>query len=131
MVRQEIHQMRRYANGAHARAASPVRDAEGFVQIDVANVGADVARRKKSLPILHGLEHSAELDALLAKETLSAADVHHATELLEEANSREYTEQLAREHHNRALGAMEEANLQGPAAQAIHELAQMLLGRKR
>ncbi len=94
-------------------------------------VGADVARRKKSLPILHGLEHSAELGALLAKETLSAADVHHATELLGETNSREYAEQLAREHHNQALGAMEEANLQGPAAQAIHELAQMLLGRKR
>ena len=94
-------------------------------------VGADIARRKKSLPILHGLEHSAELGALLAKETLSDADVHHATELLEETNSREYTEQLAREHHNQALSAMEEANLQDPAAQALHELAQMLLRRNR
>ena len=94
-------------------------------------VGADVARRKKSLPILHGLEHSAELGAVLAQETLSDADVHHATELLGETNSREYAEQLAREHHNQALGAMEQANLQDPAAQALYELAQMLLGRKR
>ncbi len=94
-------------------------------------VGADVARRKKSLPILHGLECSAELGALLAQETLSEADVHHATELLEKANSRAYTEQLAQEHNNQALGALEEANLQGPAAQAIHELAQMLLGREQ
>ncbi len=94
-------------------------------------VGADVARRKKSLPILHGLERSAELGTLLAQETLSEADVRHATELLEKTNSRAYTEQLAQEHHNRSLGALEEANLQGPAAQAIHELAQMLLGREQ
>jgi geranylgeranyl diphosphate synthase type I len=94
-------------------------------------VGADIARRKKSLPILHGLEHSAELGTLLAQESLSTADVHHATELLQETNSREYTEQLARKHHAQALAALEEANLQGPAAEAIYELAQTLLDRKR
>jgi geranylgeranyl diphosphate synthase type I len=94
-------------------------------------VGADVARRKKSLPILHGLERNAELVALLAQETLSEADVRHATELLEKTNSRAYAEQLAQEHHNQALGALEEANLQGPAAQAILELAQTLLGREQ
>jgi geranylgeranyl diphosphate synthase type I len=94
-------------------------------------VGADIARRKKSLPILHGLERSAELRALLAQNTLSAADVRHATRLLEETDSREVTERLAREHHVHALAALEEANLQGPAAQALHELAQTLLNRER
>jgi len=93
--------------------------------------GADVARRKKSLPILHGLEQSAELRALFAQETLSAADVHCAMELLQETNSREYAEQLAREHHTQALAALEEANLQGPAARALHELAQTLLDREQ
>ena len=93
--------------------------------------GADIARRKKSLPILHGLEQSAELRALLAQETLSKADVHHATELLQETNSREYAERLAREHHAQALAALGQANLHGPAAQALHELAQMLLSRER
>lgn len=94
-------------------------------------VGADIARRKKSLPILHGLEHSAELDTLLAQESLSTADVYHATELLQATNSREHTEQLARKHHAQALAALEEANLKGPAAQAIYELARTLLDRKR
>jgi geranylgeranyl diphosphate synthase type I len=92
-------------------------------------VGADIARRKKSLPILHGLEHSAELRALLAQDALPAADVRHATHLLEEAHSRTYAEQLAREHHAQALAALEGADLQGPAAQALHGLAQALLGR--
>jgi len=92
-------------------------------------VGADIARRKKTLPIVHGLEHSAELGALLARETLSEDDVRHATRLLEETESREYTEQVARDHHARALAALDEARLEGPAAQALHDLAQALLGR--
>jgi geranylgeranyl diphosphate synthase type I len=94
-------------------------------------VGADIVRRKKTLPILHGLERGAELRALLARDTLSAADVHRATRLLEETNSREYTEQLAGEHHAQALAALEEADLQGPAAQALQKLAQALLRRSR
>jgi geranylgeranyl diphosphate synthase type I len=93
-------------------------------------VGADIVRRKKSLPILHGLERSAELRALLAQETLSAADVHRATELLQGTASREYAERLAQEHHAQALAALEEANLQGPAAQALQELAQRLFSRE-
>jgi len=94
-------------------------------------VGADIARRKKSLPILHSLEQSTELRTLLAQERLSAADIHRATELLQGTSSREWVEQLAREHHAQALTALEEANLRGPAAQALHELAQALLGRER
>jgi geranylgeranyl diphosphate synthase type I len=94
-------------------------------------VGVDIARRKKSLPILHGLERSAELRALLAQRALSAADVRHATRLLGETNSREYAERLAQEHHDQALAALEEADLPGPAAQALHELAQALLNRQR
>jgi len=93
--------------------------------------GADIVRRKKSLPILHGLGRSAELRALLVQDTLSADDARHAQKLLEEANSREYADQLTREHHSQALTALEEANVQGVAAQALYELAQALLNRER
>ena len=44
---------------------------------------------------------------------------------------RAFVEQLVRDHHAQALAALEETNLQGPAAQALHELAQMLLNRER
>jgi geranylgeranyl diphosphate synthase type I len=94
-------------------------------------VGSDIARRKKSLPILHGAERSPELRALLAREDISEASVRHATRLLEGTGSREFSEQLARDHHNQALAALEEANLKGAAAEALQELAQMLLYRDR
>jgi geranylgeranyl diphosphate synthase type I len=93
--------------------------------------GADIARRKKTLPLLHGLERSEALRALLARETLSSADVQRATALLTETGSRTYTEALAREHHGRAMAALDEARLSGPAARALRELAERLLGRDR
>jgi geranylgeranyl diphosphate synthase type I len=93
--------------------------------------GADIARRKKSLPILYGLERSSELRELLKRDDLSASDVERATELLEQVGSREYTERLAQEHHSQALAALEGADLGGPAAQALYELEQMLLNREQ
>jgi geranylgeranyl diphosphate synthase type I len=93
--------------------------------------GADIARRKKSLPILHGLSQSEELRRLLSQDTLAVADVIHATELLEQVGSREYTAQLAQEHHTAALAALEEANLKTPAARALYELEVMLLNRAK
>jgi geranylgeranyl diphosphate synthase type I len=94
-------------------------------------VGADIARGKKTLPLLHGLERSEDLRALMAQDALSSGDVRRATRLLEEVGSREYTEALAREHHQQALAALEEAALEGPAARALHGLAERLLSRDR
>jgi len=93
--------------------------------------GADIARRKKSLPILHGLERSGVLRRLLKQDELSASDVGRATELLEQVGSREYAERLAQEHHGQALAALEEAGLDGPAARALYELEQTLLNREK
>ena len=93
--------------------------------------GADIARRKKSLPILYGLERSEELCALLAQSALSTDEVSRATQILETVGSREYTHQLAQQHHVQALGVLEQVNTQGAAAQALHELAQMLLTREK
>ena len=94
-------------------------------------VGAHIARGKKSLPILHGLAHSEELGALMSRGQLSPAEVRRATELLQRTGSREYTEQLALQHHALALSALDRANLKDPAVAALRELAQALLGRKK
>jgi geranylgeranyl diphosphate synthase type I len=94
-------------------------------------VGADIARRKKTLPLLHGLEHSAELRSLVAQDVLSEADVRQATDLLEAAGSREFAERMARKHHDQALVALDRANLQHPIGEALRRLAQTLLSRRR
>lgn len=91
--------------------------------------GADIIQRKKSLPILHGLAQSAVLRELLAQATLSPADVRHATALLRDLGSREFARQMAQKCHDLSLASLEEADLRGPAAEALLELAQTLLNR--
>jgi len=94
-------------------------------------VGADIFRRKKTLPLLHGLGCSAELRSLMAHEKLSRADVRRASDLLEVAGSRAFAEQLARQHCERALAALEEAALQRQVDEALRGLAQGLIDRQR
>lgn len=103
----------------------------GNVAVTGKPVGADIARRKKSLPIIHGLERSAELRSLMARPSISDDDVVRARHLLEGVGSRAYTEELAERHHEATLVALGRAKLSDPAAQALRELSEGLLNRRR
>lgn len=94
-------------------------------------VGADIARRKKTLPIIHGLERSGILRELMAEERLSDEEVQRARRLLEETGSRQYTEDLARVHHEAALDELEQSSLHPRATEALSELSGKLLDRRR
>jgi geranylgeranyl pyrophosphate synthase len=76
------------------------------------------------------MERNAELRSLVGKEFLSEADVQRATLLLEEAGSRIYAERLAQEHHERALEALDRANLHRAEDGALRQLTQELLNRR-
>jgi len=92
---------------------------------------SDLHNRKKTLPILHGLSHSTELQALLAQPKLDAAAVENALANLERAGSRAYTQERARVYHENALAALERTQGQGEAQAALHALAQRLLNRDK
>ena len=94
-------------------------------------VGADIRRRKKTLPILHGMRHSPELRHLLQRPTLTDADIADALALLERGGSRAYAEELAARHHAAAMRALERSEGRGAAHAALATLAQQLLGRDR
>ena len=91
--------------------------------------GADIARRKKSLPVVHGLSVSAEFRELLRQNTREANEVSWATRLLEESGSRAFAESLCAEYHAQALEGLQRADLSGAAAEAIAALTQTLLTR--
>jgi len=94
-------------------------------------VASDLLRRKKTLPVLHALQQSASLRALLAQAELSSSDVERAMERMQETESRSYAEEQARDHTERALAALDASGISGPAAKALQELTLGLLGRKR
>ena len=53
MARQVGHEVLDHADRAHARAAAAVRDAEGLVQVQVAHVAAELARRGHAHQRIH------------------------------------------------------------------------------
>ncbi len=87
----------------------------------------DVAMRKKSLPVLYGLGNSSELSELYAAVEI---DVQKAVELLEYVGAREYAEKVADEYTQKAMAALDAAQPQREAGEALRELARSLLGRR-
>jgi hypothetical protein len=74
MTGQERGQMRGHADRTHAGAAAAVRDAEGLVQVQVADVGADVARAgEPDLRVHVGAVH-VHLAAVLVHDLADLAD---------------------------------------------------------
>ncbi len=93
-------------------------------------VGSDLRNRKKSLPILHGMAHSADFKALLTTTAaIDDAEIARGLALLEAAGSREYVQAQALAHHRAALDALERSQGDGEAQAALYALAERLMGR--
>ncbi|HLF28344.1 MAG TPA: polyprenyl synthetase family protein [Anaerolineae bacterium] len=91
------------------------------------SAASDIASRKKSLPVIYGLERS---EALRAQYAAPEIDAPRVVETLEQIGAKAYAEQIAREYTQRALAALDAAELCCEAGEALTELAQSLLGRR-
>jgi len=124
-----------WAFGRHAGLAFQMQDDVlgiwGDSKVTGKPVGTDIARRKKTLPLLHGMERSPELRALLGLETLTADNVERAGRILEDLGSRMYAEALAARHYDRAIKSLDEVPLEASAAAALRQLARKLIHRNR
>ncbi len=73
--------------------------------------GNDILRRKKSLPILHALNHdrvSEQFETLLDHD-LSPEQLPKALDLLEQAGTRQFAEAAMRQQHELGLAALQQA----------------------
>lgn len=92
----------------------------------------DIRDRKKSLPVLYGLEQSEELRELYTDpQPFDNAGVRRAIHLLDSAGARDYAEGLARDYSRRTIAHLEAASPSGDAGQALFELVEVLLRRNR
>ena len=94
---------------------------------------SDLAKHKKTLPLIYALETAAESDRarlreILAKENALDADLDEARAILERSGAREYTRERARTERDEALRRLESAGVVGVDARyfvrylAIHSL---------
>jgi geranylgeranyl diphosphate synthase type I len=90
----------------------------------------DLLARKKSLPILYGLERSGKFRSLLSGGPAPAALPSLLAEL-EACGAREHTLDLSRQWLDRAFEALSTAQPLGDYGRGLKSLAQALLGRRR
>jgi geranylgeranyl diphosphate synthase type I len=119
--------------GHHLGLAFQIQDDVLGIWGDAAVTGksasSDIETRKKTLPVVYGLERSSELRELYEQEAIGGAQVNEVVSILDELGAQDMAEALAQHHHQMALAALRRSGASGEAAEAIRELAQSLLGR--
>jgi len=93
------------------------------------SASTDITTKKKTLPVLYGLEQSAELKNLYATAEPNETFVKQVVALLREHGADTYAKEKATAYSNSALKNIEGANPQGNAGQALYQLTDMLLKR--
>lgn len=97
-------------------------------------VGADIARRKKSLPIVHALQQVVgpardALHAIYAKSTVDDADVDNVLEILQRWNCRYFAQGLAEDYRSKAMAALSKTTIPPEARIDFDELTTFILER--
>ncbi len=93
------------------------------------SVATDILSRKKSLPVLYGLERSNELASLYRQEHMSDDNVAHAVALLDDLGAAAYARETETLYYEKALAALEAANPQGKAGDGLRQFVEILFQR--
>jgi len=91
---------------------------------------SDLLSGKKTLPILYGLKQAGPFAHRWMQGSIQASEVPDLTRQLEIEGARDFAQDAADRLTNQALAALQRANPQGPAGEALHELARQLLNRQ-
>ncbi|MGH2537864.1 MAG: polyprenyl synthetase family protein [Candidatus Promineifilaceae bacterium] len=125
-----------FANfGRQLGLAFQVRDDILGIWGDEAELGksaaTDIISRKKSLPVLFGLSRSPDLRRLYAGRDEGEAFVGRAVAMLDEVGARAFSEAHESAFAEEALDHLAAARPEGVGGQALLELSQELLGRRK
>ena len=98
-------------------------------------VGADIERKKKSLPVVHALSHARgsakrRLESTFAQPTLDGGDVEQVLEVMEDLRTRDYCQELADARWLKARSMIKSLPLAGDSAADFLELGEFLLVRE-
>jgi geranylgeranyl diphosphate synthase type I len=97
-------------------------------------VGADIARKKKTLPIVHAFQQVVGPDrdllrAIYSKTAVDDTDVGTVLDILQRWNCRYFAQGLAEDYRARAMGALSRTAMGGEARVRFDELTAFILER--
>ena len=98
-------------------------------------VGADIKRKKNSLPVVYAMSEAqgADRERLLSiykAETVGGEEVETVVDILEGVGARQYCESLARKHCEAAIASINSAEVPPEAIRDMEQVAQFLLVRE-
>jgi geranylgeranyl diphosphate synthase type I len=97
-------------------------------------VGADIAKKKKSLPIVHALQQVVGPDRdilrnVYSKPDIGESDILDVLDVLQRWNCRYFAQGLAEDHRSRAMAALAQTDIPPSARHAFDELTSFVLER--
>jgi geranylgeranyl diphosphate synthase type I len=93
------------------------------------STATDIITKKKTLPVLYGLENCEPLRALYRDETPDQLFVTQAVQLLDDIGAREFAEEQAQAYSTAALDHLDAVSPTGASGAALRQLTDMLLQR--
>jgi geranylgeranyl diphosphate synthase type I len=91
----------------------------------------DLRARKKTLPVIYGLDHSPKFSQIWSQQRSSPGDIEGMREALEDAGADRHARQMADKATSLALRSLKSASPEKAAASELEDLATRLLARKR
>jgi len=94
----------------------------------------DISQRKKTLPIVYGLQNSngearKRLDRLYSQKSIEGKNIKEVTRILDKLGTRDYAENLAEQHYYKALAQLEATSLATSKQAPLKKIACFLLKR--
>jgi geranylgeranyl diphosphate synthase type I len=93
------------------------------------STSSDIETRKKTLPVVYGLEKSPTLQQLYQTNLTLPHQIDTVVEILNELGARQMAEEKAAQHHQLSIDALNQTNASGEAGTALREMAVTLLRR--
>jgi len=98
-------------------------------------VGADIAKRKKSLPVVHAFQQVVGPDREVlrnaySKPDIGESDIDDVLDVLQRWNARYFAQGLAEDHRARAMAALAQTTIPRPARFKFDELTAFILERE-
>jgi geranylgeranyl diphosphate synthase type I len=94
------------------------------------STSGDLVSKKKTLPVLFGLNQSQQFKRIWDQESLSSSDIEDLKQILEKAGGYDYTKKEVEKLTQRALHSLEMIS-PSPSLSSLLDLADLLLSRTR
>jgi geranylgeranyl diphosphate synthase type I len=95
------------------------------------SAASDLEKRKKSLPVVYGLERSEAFADAYSRPHVPSESISEMAAALEKLGARDYTQNMAQTLTAEAMHHLDAAQPEGAAGEALRELTDQLLNRKQ